>query len=264
MTWLHAATLLCTLAAAVPARAEPIETTSTIGDESTMTALNDLRNVAPALADYTQSTLFGDLWKRTDLTPRDRSFVTVAAMIAANQTSVLPFYLERALDSGVTPVEVAEIITHLAFYTGWPNSFSASGVAKGVFARRDVAADVLSTGTQEQLTLDPASERQRIASVEQALGSVAPAFRDYTNGVLFGDLWRRPGLSPRDRSLVTITALIMGGKTEQLVGHLNRALDNGLTKAEAGAVITHLAFYAGWPSAMSAASIAKTVFEKRS
>lgn len=132
-----------------------------------------------------------------------------------------------------------------------------------VFAKRGIGAEQLSAGAKDLLTLDAASETQRVASVEQALGSVSPALRDYTNDVLFGDVWRRPGLAPRDRSLVTISALITGGKTAQLVGHLNRALDNGLTKPEASGVITHLAFYAGWPNAMSAASVAKTVFEKR-
>lgn len=82
-----------------------------------------------------------------------------------------------------------------------------------------------------------------------------PALRDYTNAVLFDDVWRRPGLSPRDRTLVTISALIAGGKATQLVGYLNKGLDNGLTRAEVAATITHLAFYAGWPNAMSAASV---------
>jgi 4-carboxymuconolactone decarboxylase len=81
--------------------------------------------------------------------------------------------------------------------------------------------------------------------------------------VLFGQVWRRPGLAPRDRSLVTISALVASGKSAQLGGHLNRGLDNGLTREEASAVIAHLAFYAGWPNAVSAASVAKTVFERR-
>jgi 4-carboxymuconolactone decarboxylase len=74
----------------------------------------------------------------------------------------------------------------------------------------------------------------------------------------------RPNLTPRDRSLVTISALIATGQVAQLGGHLNRAMDNGLTQAEAAEAITHLAFYAGWPNAFSALPIAKEVFEKRS
>lgn len=174
----------------------------------------------------------------------------------------MPPYLHRALDNGVTPAELGEVITHLAFYTGWPNAMSAASVTKGVFAERGVAADQL-VAAGGSLPVNEEAERERAAYVARNLDSVAPALRDYTNGVLFDDVWRRPGLSPRDRSLVTISALIADGKAAQLVGHLNRGLDNGLTQAEVAAVITHLAFYAGWPNAMSGASVAKGVFEKR-
>lgn len=82
-----------------------------------------------------------------------------------------------------------------------------------------------------------------------------------TDDVLFGDVWERPELSKRDRSLITVAALIVGGNTEQLTGHLARARDNGLTEAELKEVITHLAFYAGWPRAMSAIGVARQVFD---
>jgi 4-carboxymuconolactone decarboxylase len=80
---------------------------------------------------------------------------------------------------------------------------------------------------------------------------------------LFHDLWRRPALAPRDRSLVTVSALIASGQVAQITFHLNRAMDNGLTKAQASEVLTHLLFYAGWPNVMSAVPVAKDVFEKR-
>jgi 4-carboxymuconolactone decarboxylase len=92
---------------------------------------------------------------------------------------------------------------------------------------------------------------------------VAPGIVRYTTDVLFRDLWLRPDLAPRDRSLVTISALIASGQVAQFQSHLNRAMDNGLTQAQAGEVITHLAFYAGWPKAFSALPVAKEVFEKR-
>jgi 4-carboxymuconolactone decarboxylase len=85
----------------------------------------------------------------------------------------------------------------------------------------------------------------------------------YTTDVLFRDLWLRPDLSPRDRSLVTVTALIASGQVAHIPYHLNRAMDNGLTREEAGEVITHLAFYVGWPNAFSALPVAKDVLEKR-
>jgi 4-carboxymuconolactone decarboxylase len=81
--------------------------------------------------------------------------------------------------------------------------------------------------------------------------------------VLFGDLWQRPDLSSRDRSLVTMAALIANGQAEQLPFHANRAMDNGLTQQEASEVVTHVAFYAGWPRAMSAVPVMKQVFETR-
>jgi len=86
---------------------------------------------------------------------------------------------------------------------------------------------------------------------------------DLSERVLFGEVWERPGLSKRDRSLITCATLIALSREKQLVGHLQRALDNGLTKNELSEVITHLAFYAGWPAAMTAALVAKDVFEKK-
>ena len=86
----------------------------------------------------------------------------------------------------------------------------------------------------------------------------------YTTDVLFRDLWLRPGLAPRDRRLVTVSTLIASGQVAQVSYHLNRAMDNGLTQRQASDVLTHLAFYAGWPNVFSALPVAKEVFEKRS
>jgi len=99
--------------------------------------------------------------------------------------------------------------------------------------------------------------------VAEDVGPIAPGLEQYTTDVLFRDLWLRPGLAARDRSLVTVSALIALGHVAQIPYHLNRAMDNGLTKAEAAEVLTQLAFYAGWPNAMSAVPVAKDVFNKR-
>jgi len=90
-----------------------------------------------------------------------------------------------------------------------------------------------------------------------------PALVEYTEGVVYGDLWERTDLSKRDRSLVTVAALVATYRPEQLSVHIGRALDNGVTREEIAGLITHLAFYAGWPAAMSGASVATEVFEKR-
>ena len=94
------------------------------------------------------------------------------------------------------------------------------------------------------------------------IGDFAPKLVELTDDVLFGDIWERPELSKRDRSLVTVAALIALNRPEQLRFHLNKALDNGLKREELIEVITHLAFYSGWPNAMSAIMIAKEVFSK--
>ena len=95
---------------------------------------------------------------------------------------------------------------------------------------------------------------------QRAFGDFAPGLVHYTDKVLFDEVWQRPQLSKRDRSLVTVAALIAGGNTEQLPGHLNRAKANGLSEAELAEVVIHLAFYAGWPKAMSAVKVAREVF----
>ncbi len=99
------------------------------------------------------------------------------------------------------------------------------------------------------------------SAAREALRAFAPKLVDLTDNVLFGDVWERPGLSKRDRSLITCAALIALNRTEQQVGHFGRALTNGVTKDEILEMITHLAFYGGWPVAMSAATTAKKVFE---
>jgi len=95
---------------------------------------------------------------------------------------------------------------------------------------------------------------------QKLIGDFAPKLVSLTDDVLFGDVWKRAELAPRDRSLITVAALIAGGNTEQLRSHLLRAKDNGVTETELKEAIIHLAFYSGWPRAMSAISVAKQIF----
>jgi 4-carboxymuconolactone decarboxylase len=169
----------------------------------------------------------------------------------------------RALDNGVKPAELSEAITHLAFYAGWGNAMSAVSVAKDVFAVRNVRTEDLPAARGELLPLDEASEAQRHTRVAGDFGGVSPGVVEYTRDLLFRELWLRPALAPRDRSLVTVSALIASGQVEQVPYHLNRAMDNGLTQEQASEALTQLAFYAGWPNVFSALPVAKGVFEKR-
>src|SRR5882724_4832134 len=138
------------------------ETAAMIGLKPMLT-YEDVRKVTPALEAYTRDRLLGDVWKRPGLAPRDRSIVTVAALIAGNQTIEMPYHFNLALDNGVKPGELSEIITHLAFYSGWANATSAVVIAKDVFAKRGVKPDELPPEFGELLPLDEATERQRAA-----------------------------------------------------------------------------------------------------
>ena len=236
---------------------------TTIEGVNPMSQLKDVRLVAPALEKYAHDVVLGDLWKRPGLSRRDRSIVTVSALIARDQTVELPYYLDLALDNGVTPAEISEIITHLAFYTGWANAMDAIPAAKDVFKSRNIGVDQLPPASGPQLPLDEAAEKERATRVGGQFGKITPSLVQYTTDVLFRDLWLRPGLAPRDRSLVTVSALVATGQVAQITYHLNRAMDNGLTREEAGEVLGHLAFYAGWPNVFSAAPVIKDVIEKR-
>ena len=224
---------------------------------------NDVRAVSPALDRFTKDAI-GGLWKRPQLSERDRAIVTIAALIARKQTAAMPDNVDRAFDAGVTAAELSEIITHLAFYSGWPNAFAAVPIFKQAFTQRGIGAHQLPEENPKMLAIDETAEAQRANTVEQNFGAVAPGVVENTTHFLFRNLWLRPALAPRDRSLTTVAALIATGQVAQITYHLNRAMDNGLTKEQASEVLTHLAFYSGWPCVFSAMPIFKQVFEGRS
>ncbi|CAM3283715.1 4-carboxymuconolactone decarboxylase [Pseudomonas floridensis] len=224
---------------------------------------DDARAVSPALAHNTDSLLLGEVWKRPGLSPRDRSLVTLAVLIARGQTVEMAYHFNRALDNGVTPLELSETINHLAYYAGWGNATATLLIARDVFAARGISAEQLAPVSMVPLPLDEAAEQARVANVDKNVGPVAPGLVEYTTRALFRDLWLRPGLAPRDRSLITVSSLVASGQVAQVTYHLNRAMDNGLTQSEASEMLTQLAFYAGWPNAFSAVPVFKEVFEKR-
>jgi 4-carboxymuconolactone decarboxylase len=224
------------------------------------TKKSELANIAPALDKYTAGPL-ADLWRRHDLSLRDRCLVTLAALIARNQRIGLPSYLNMALENKVKPGEISEMITHLAFYAGWTNALSASAAAREVFVQRGVTPEQIPAASPPLLYLDEAAENKRAKSFSRQFGQIAPGMTRYTASVIFRDLWLRPDLSPRDRSLITLSALIANGQNAQLPFHFEKALGNGLSGAEAAEAITHLAFYVGWPNALSALPLLKQALE---
>jgi 4-carboxymuconolactone decarboxylase len=104
--------------------------------------------------------------------------------------------------------------------------------------------------------------RSAPSPAREAIRGTVPKLAEISDEIIYGEIWERPGLSKRDRSLIVVATLIALGRERQLEGHLARALANGVTRDEISEIITHLAFYAGWPAAMTAAQIAKDVFAK--
>jgi 4-carboxymuconolactone decarboxylase len=216
------------------------------------------QRIAPGLAALTDEVLFGDVWRRPELSPRDRSLVTISVLIATGKPAQLAGHLGRALDNGLQPREASGLLAHLAIYSGWPNAVSALDVYEQVYTARNV--DV--TPLREAAPRLPASalDTSRRQAVNDELAATAPKFVQLTSDVVFDDLWRRSDLTPRDRSLVTIAALAAMGDHDQLDFYLRRGLESGLSRAQITEALTHLGFYAGWAKATKAmTAVTRTV-----
>ena len=208
------------------------------------------QRIAPGMATLTDEVLFGDVWRRPELSPRDRSLVTISVLIATGKPAQLVGHLGRALDNGVLPSEASGLLAHLAVYCGWPSAVSALDVYDQVYTARKIDTAAL-RAVSPRLSA-PASDAARAKAVANALGTVAPKFVQLTNEVVFDDLWRRSDLSLRDRSLVTIVALAAIGDDDQLDAYVGRGLESGLTRDQIAEAVTHLGFYAGWSKATKA------------
>ena len=216
------------------------------------------QKIAPGMAALTDEVLFGDVWRRPELSPRDRSLVTISVLIATGKSVVLAGHLGRALDNGVQPGEASGLLAHLAIYCGWPSAVSALEMYDQVYTARKIdTAALRAVGPRLPL---PASDAARARALNDALAAVAPKFVQLTNDVVFDDLWRRSDLTPRDRSLVTIAALAAMGEHDQLEPYLRRGIEAALTRAQIAEALTHLSFYAGWARATRAlAEVARTL-----
>jgi 4-carboxymuconolactone decarboxylase len=208
------------------------------------------QRIAPGLATLTDDVLFGDVWRRPELSPRDRSLVTISVLIATGKSAVLAGHLGRALDNGVQPSEASGLLAHLAIYCGWPTAVSALDAFDQLYTARKV--DTAPLRTMGPRLPAPAADAARAKAVTEQFGAVAPKFVQLTNDVVFDDLWRRSDLSLRDRSLVTIAALAAIGDDDQLDAYVRRGLESGLTRDQITEAMTHLGFYAGWSRATRA------------
>jgi 4-carboxymuconolactone decarboxylase len=133
----------------------------------------------------------------------------------------------------------------------------------GIVAVFAVLVGMSGPAQTQQTQESPALAKTGQTRAQQLMGDIAPKLAELTDNVLFGDVWERPGLAKRDRSLVTISALIAMNRPDQLRSHLALARQNGVTETEIVEAITHLAFYAGWPNAVSAVAVAREVFAQK-
>jgi 4-carboxymuconolactone decarboxylase len=210
---------------------------------------------APGLATLTDEVLFGDVWRRAALSPRDRSLVTVAVLIATGKPAQLTGHLGRALDNGLLPSEASGLLAHLAIHCGWPNAISALEVYEQVYTARGV--DTAALRMRAPRLQVPVSALAPPRAVAGELGAFAPKFVQLTEQVVLDDLWRRSDLSPRDRSLATIAALAAAGEDNELDVYVRGAIESGLTPDQITEALTHLGFYAGWPKATHALKTVK-------
>ncbi len=172
------------------------------------------------------------------LSPRDRSLITVALSTALYASGTLRVEVERALDNGVTQGELAEAITHVTFYSGFPTGVNAARVTADVLAARGL----------------PLGDGRFPA---------APYLEDLIDGLVFGETWTRSPLSARERSLATIAVTLANYQSEQLRTHLERGLDNGLTVQEIAELIAQVTLYSGFPSGLNGSRIFGEVLRER-
>ena len=192
----------------------------------------------PYLRDLLNQVLYAETWTREELSPRDRSMITVAVGTALYASSEVRYHIGRALDNGVTQEEISEIITHITFYSGFPTGVNASRVAAEVFeARGLVMADSRFPG--------------------------APYLDELIGGLVYGETWPREQLSERDRSLATIAVTLANYQTDQLRVHLRRGLDNGLTTQEISELIAQVTLYAGFPPGVNGSRTFAEVLQER-
>ncbi len=211
---------------------------------------------SPYLEELRNEIVYGEIWERPQLSKRDRSLITIGVLQALAREE-LAIHIPRGLDNGLSPEEISEIILHVTFYAGWPTGVQASLTANEAFEARGLTLGELPRAPEVEEVAGPGAELSRAYASVPRLGALR-------NSVLYGDVWERPLLSKRDRSLLTIAVNQALYATNELRTHIGRGLDqNGVTPQEVSDVILHVTFYAGWPAAVNAGRLATEAFEER-
>lgn len=212
-----------------------------------------LYRVAPALAHYTDDLLFGEIWPTQGLALRDRSLITIAALLASGRTAQIRGHGARGLDNGLSPVELDELVCHMAFYTGWPSAMSAAAELKEIYDARGIEGPGVVTTPPHHL---PKEVSAAIAECHACCtGHGIETLESYTAGLLSAEIWCRGGLSLRDRAFASVAGVLGSQQQAALPEFFALALRLGVTREELSQALTQLAFYLGWFRVCEAARI---------
>lgn len=247
-----------------------------VGGSDPTRVLDSMADIAPDLGRLTIEFGYGDIYSRPGLTPPQRQIITVAALTAMGTAAPqLRFHIDGALNVGVTPTEIVEVIMHMCVYAGVPAALNGLAVAKAAFADRpEVGSPVGPSQIRPEETTRQRYERG-LAGLEAidghageqvvaSLADIAPDFGRYLIEFAFGDIYSRSGLDLKTRELATVAACAaLGTAGPQLRVHLHGLLNVGGTRAEAVEAIIQMAGYAGFPAALNGIAAAREVFAAR-
>ncbi|MFE3522622.1 carboxymuconolactone decarboxylase family protein [Streptomyces sp. NPDC059161] len=244
----------------------------TIGGQENPAVLDSLADIAPDLGRMTVAFGYGDMLSRPGLTLRQRQIATVGALAAmGNAAPQLRFHIAGALNVGVTPAEVVEILIHTAVYAGFPAALNGIGAAREVFEARPglavapvetepVPGDRYARGLAKLAEVDGHAGDQVVASMRD----IAPDLTRYIVEFAFGDIYSRSSLDLKSRELASVAmCTALGTAAPQLRVHIHGLLNVGGTREEVVEVITQMAGYAGFPAALNGIAAAREVFEER-
>ena len=221
-----------------------------------------------ALGSYALDFVMGDVWSRKELSGRDRSLIVLSILATLHQTNQLSFYTRGALNHGLTPEEIREVMTHLSLYAGFPRALDAMAAVNSVLKKVEKSPDKKGLPPAEQFTdeqrmtsgtavlarlsgSDASDPQELLASMVGKLGPIADIGLKHG----FGDAWARSQLSRRDRSLVTVSILTALGRAAELEIHIPGAIRHGVTKVELEELMLTALAYVGAPLAVEAMQI---------
>lgn len=228
-------------------------------------------DIAPDLQRIAGEFLFGSIWHRPALQDKQREMITVTILTVLKRDNQVRRHLGNALNLGLTPIEIVEVLMHSSFYSGVPATLDALAIANEVFEEKgvDYTPQAVFDATETPDDLYNRGVARRVEYMGPSGGGQGPVtqaereFNRLGTEYYWGSIWTRPGLELTDRSICTMAALTALGKEAQLASHIRGALNIGLTQEEIIEVFIHATFYCGLPAVRSAIDLANEIFRSR-